>query len=594
MHNHSNFDYKPEYDGKTFTLSRFWLLIKDCNPPMSLLVIGLILSLFTSAAGLVVPMFTKGLVNGLSLADIKTKQIIFLAGVFILQMLFAAFATYCLNYGGQKIVSLLRKKLWKKIIALPLSYFDNHDSGSLVSRITNDTAVIKELISTNLSSFVSGIISIIGSFLMLLYLDWHMTLVMLTAFPLAFAVIIPLGTVMRKISKKTMDETASFTGILSEVLGEIRLVKISNAEKSEYDRGSEKIEKLFKLGIKEGIVQALTAPLMTFITMALLVVIIGYGGVRISSGSLSAGDLVAFILYIIQVIMPLTQLTLFFNQFNKTRDATESIIDLLNTEQEDLTKGNTLKMIDKIIHINHLLFQYSGSSETQLNDIDMTLEPGKITAIVGPSGGGKTTLFSLLERFYEPCAGNLLLGDTNVNSFSLQSWREKIGYVSQESPMMSGSIRENLCYGLEKIPDEQALEKAVEYAYASEFVHNFPEGFDTPVGERGVKLSGGQKQRLAIARAFLRNPEILMLDEATANLDSDSEVAVQKALINLMKNRTVLIIAHRLSTVVDADKILFIDHGNITGAGSHEELMKNHPLYRRFAQYQLRGQLKTC
>jgi len=585
-HNHQLEDYKPANDGKNFTFSRFIRLIARTKPPVPLLIFALLFSVLTTVTQLAIPMFTKGLVDGFSLSSLKTGQIALLAGAFAVQMILSATAVYILNYSGQKVVAELRKLLWKKQISLPVSYFDAHASGEMTSRMTNDTAVIKELITSQLTGFVTGIISMIGAFVLLLLLDWKMTLVMTAAVPLALGFMIPLGRRMHGISRGMMTETARFTAVLTQVLGEARLVKSSGAEESEYLRGESRIDSLFRFGLREGKVQALIGPLMSFVMIALLVTIIGYGGYRVSSGGLTAGELVAFILYLVQIIMPMTQLTVFFTQLSKTRGATESIIEILDTPGEDLSKGEEAETIREPLTFRDIRFSYPGGDPV-LEKMDFEIEPGKVTAVVGPSGSGKTTLFSLMERFYLPDEGEILLGDRNVREISLASWRSRIGYVSQDTPMISGTVRENLVYGLDGEIDGERIRKAAEMAFAHEFIADFPEGYDTQVGERGIKLSGGQRQRIAIARAFLREPEILMLDEATASLDSDSEIWVQRALKNLMEGRTVIIIAHRLSTVLGADKILFIQEGRVTGAGTHEELMETHEMYRRHAEHQL-------
>lgn len=298
--------------------------------------------------------------------------------------------------------------------------------------------------------------------------------------------------------------------------------------------------------------------------------------------------MVAFILYLIQIIIPMTQLTMFFTQLQKAMGATERISAVLEHDEEDIYEGKELDLVKEPIHVNHVDFAYG--NEAILSDINFTIEPGKVTAIVGPSGGGKTTTFSLLERYYQPTKGSITLGDTPIDTFSLHSWRRKIGYVAQESALISGTIRDNICYGIEKEVTDSKLEKVVKMAYADQFIQALPDKFDTEVGERGIKLSGGQRQRIAIARALLRDPQILMLDEATSSLDSKSEIYVQKALDNLMKGRTTLVIAHRLSTVVDADNIIFIEKGHITGSGTHNALFQSHEMYKEFAKQQLRIQ----
>ena len=566
---------------------QFVRLINDTNPSKLMLLAALIMGIGSTGVSLIIPMFTKNLVDGFTVSSLEPMQIVALAAAFILQTIASGLSIYMLNVVGQKVVASLRDKLWKKLLVMPVSYYDQHKTGETVSRITNDTGIVKSFITEHLSNFFTGIISVIGSFTVLIYLDWKMTLIMLAVIPLAALVMVPLGKQMLKISKGLQDETASFTAVLSQVLSEILLVKSSNAEAREYENGTRGIRNLQRFGIKEGVVQALISPIMNFVMMALLVIIIGYGGLRVSSGALSAGDLVAYILYLIQIVMPMSLLSMFFTQFQKAIGATEYMITILQSEEEDHEHGKNVGQVSRAIELEHVHFAYQ-EEEPILEDISFTIHPGKVTAIVGPSGGGKTTLFSLLERFYQPTSGIIKMDDMPIQYFSLQSWREQIGYVSQESPLVDGTIRDNICYGMNREVSQQELERAAEMAYANLFIADMPDGYETQVGERGVKLSGGQRQRIAIARALLRNPRILMLDEATSSLDSKSEVVVQQALNNLMQGRTTLVIAHRLSTVVDADQIVFIEKGKVTGIGTHETLLESHEMYREFATQQLR------
>jgi ATP-binding cassette subfamily B protein AbcA/BmrA len=413
-----------------------------------------------------------------------------------------------------------------------------------------------------------------------------MTLVVLVALPIGIAALVPLGRTMRRIARGTMDENAKFTALLAQVLSEIRLVKASNAEPREYIKGQATMRRLFDLGLKDGRIQALVGPLMSLVFMSLLVLVVGYGGLLVSSGQLTAGALVAFILYLIQAVIPIAQIVSFVTQLEKARGATQSILDLLEIPEEKTAEGLSITGARVPIHFDQVSFSYV-PGEPVSRDLSFTLEPGTMTAIVGPSGGGKTTLFNLLERFYEPDSGTIRVGTTPLRELSLASWRRRIGYVPQDCPIMSGTIRENIIYGLEREPSEEEVLEAARMAYADTFIRELPRGYDTEVGERGVKLSGGQRQRIAIARALLRNPDVLMLDEATSSLDSASEHFVRLALENLMRGRTTLVIAHRLSTVIDADRILFIEKGQLTGCGTHAELLESHALYRTFAERQL-------
>ncbi|AUZ40578.1 multidrug resistance ABC transporter ATP-binding protein/permease BmrA [Bacillus sp. MBGLi79] len=568
-------------------LKPFFALVRRTNPSYGKLAFALALSVVTTLVSLLIPLLTKQLVDGFSMSNLSGTQIGLIALVFFVQAGLSAYATYALNYNGQKIISGLRDLLWKKLIKLPVSYFDTNASGETVSRVTNDTMVVKELITTHISGFITGIISVIGSLTILFIMNWKLTLLVLVVVPLAALILVPIGRKMFSISRETQDETARFTGLLNQILPEIRLVKASNAEDVEYGRGKRGISSLFKLGVREAKVQSLVVPLISLVLMAALVAVIGYGGMQVSSGELTAGALVAFILYLFQIIMPMGQITTFFTQLQKSIGATERMIEILAEEEEDTVTGKQIENAHLPIQLDRVSFGYK-PDQLILKEISAVIEAGKVTAIVGPSGGGKTTLFKLLERFYSPTAGAIRLGDEPIDTYSLESWREHIGYVSQESPLMSGTIRENICYGLERDVTDDEIEKAAEMAYALNFIKELPNQLDTEVGERGIMLSGGQRQRIAIARALLRNPSILMLDEATSSLDSQSEKSVQQALEVLMEGRTTIVIAHRLSTVVDADQLLFVEKGEITGRGTHHELMASHDLYRDFAEQQLK------
>ncbi|WP_264740858.1 ABC transporter ATP-binding protein [Cytobacillus firmus] len=573
---------------KQTSLKPFISLILSTKIPKAALIIGLTASILTTLTGLLVPLLTKNLVDGFSVESLSVPLMAGIGAAFIVQAIISGISIYLLSYVGQKVVALLRDRMWMKLIRLPVSYFDKQSSGQTVSRVVNDTSIVRELITNHFPQFITGIISIIGAIIILLVMDWKMTLLMLTSVPITLAIMIPLGRKMAKISRGLQDETAIFTGNITQTLGEIRLMKSSAAEQNEEEKGLDGIDKLLGYGLREARIFAMIGPTMYLIMMVVIVMIIAYGGMRVASGTMSTGSLVAFLLYLFQIIMPITSFAMFFTQLQKAKGATERIIEILEEPLEDGQDGIDMDISSKPITIDNVSFSYS-AEESVLENISLEAQPGQMIALAGPSGSGKTTLFGLLERFYEPAAGEIKIGDTPIQQISLKSWRSQIGYVSQESAMMAGTIRENLCYGLENpvsIADEELWEVA-KMAYADQFIADFPKGLDTEVGERGVKLSGGQRQRIAIARAFLRDPKILMMDEATASLDSQSEGIVQQALTRLMEGRTTFVIAHRLSTIVDADKIVFIEKGRVTGIGTHSELTQSHDLYREFAEQQL-------
>jgi ATP-binding cassette subfamily B protein AbcA/BmrA len=346
------------------------------------------------------------------------------------------------------------------------------------------------------------------------------------------------------------------------------------------------MDSLYRFGMKEAKINSVLIPLMSMVMVVLLVVIIGYGGVRVSSGALSAGELVSFILLLFQIMFPFSQFATFYSQLQKVMAATERLRLILEFEPEsDHRAVRPAPEGHRDVEFKKVTFAYH-EGETILSDVTFSIPAKKVTALVGPSGSGKTTVFSLIERFYGPSGGEICFGSEAIRDYMLESWRRKLGYVSQDSPLMTGTIRDNIVYGREETVSDEEIAEAARLAYAEGFIEALPRGYDTEVGERGIQLSGGQRQRVAIARALLRKPDILLLDEATASLDSDSEHEVQKALNNLMVERTTVVIAHRLSTVVEADQIIVLEKGHITGSGTHEELIRSHPSYVEWAKKQ--------
>lgn len=575
-------------DTKPKGIRSFIELLLSTKVSKGYLIFGLIGSVLTTLVGLAIPLLAGNIVDEFTLETLTIGVISLIVTAFLLQAVIDGGSAYLLAKAGQQMVARLRQRLWAKMIRLPVSYFDANPSGQSVSRVVNDTGIVRDLITYYFPQFVTGLISIIGAVTILLFMDWQMTLLMLVSIPLVLFVIIPLGKKMGKISRELQAETAEFSGSIQQTFSEIRLMKASTAESAEELKGRQGIDGLFTIGLKESKITSVIGPLMYLIMMALVVMIFAYGGIRVADGTLSTGSLVAFLLYLFQIIYPVTSFATFFTQLNKTIGATERIIAILELPDESGQIGLKEDITGETLTVKGVSFSYE-TNEPILKDISLVAHPGEMIAFSGPSGGGKTTLFSLLERYYEPDAGDIMIGDRSIYDFSLTSWRRQIGYVSQESAMMAGTIRDNLTYGLKNADsiEEKRLWEVAELAYADQFIKGFKEGLDTQVGERGIMLSGGQKQRISIARAFLRDPKILLMDEATASLDSQSEQVVQQALARLMKGRTTLVIAHRLATIVNADQIVFIENGQITGSGTHEELRATHSLYRQFAEQQL-------
>ncbi|MGO3604381.1 MAG: ABC transporter ATP-binding protein [Enterococcus malodoratus] len=582
----------PEQTGEgdnkksTYKLKDFIRLIMSVNPKKTLFAIGLFLSLLTSGASLIVPQLTKGLIDTSKLAQIDKKMLIVLVLAFVAQLAFGAIGSFLLRFVGESAVKTLREKLWGHLLQMPVDYYDDHKSGESSSRLVNDTTVIKELVATQFPNFITGAIQLVGSMIILFVMDWRMAAMMFLAVPIMALIMMPIGRIMSRLGRQLQAATADFNAEASEKLSEIRLIKSSNGETFEKTSGGSFINKIFNLGIKDAKVEAMLQPIITTVMLGLFVGILGYGAVRVQAGTLTSGDLVAFLLYLFNIMMPAASFAMFFSQVQKAMGATERIEQILETELEPIETGKTVDVAGKTIQAENLSFHYV-EDRPILKNVSFEAKPNTVIAFAGPSGGGKSTIFALLERFYQPSEGIVKIGEDAIDDLSLTNWRSQIGYVSQDSAVFAGSIRENLQYGLDRTLTEDELWHGLELAYADQFVRDFPDQLETELGERGVKLSGGQKQRIAIARAFLRDPKILMLDEATASLDSQSEEKVQRALDQLMEGRTTLVIAHRLSTIVDADHIYFIEKGEVTGHGTHSELIATHPLYAQYVQEQV-------
>lgn len=568
------------------TFQSFYLLLKKTKPPVGLLSAAVSVSVIQALAALAIPWFLKTLIDGFTVDRLTPQLISLFVIVFVVQVVANALSIYWLQIVGQRIVANLRTLLWKHLLTLSIPFYDETKSGELVSRLNSDATTLQQLLSEQLVRLLTSLVSIIGAITILFFLDWQMTLVMVIAVPVTLLIIIPLVRKLHKISRETQKELAGLSGFFAEMLGEVRLVKSQATESYELDRGKTRIENLYGYGVKEGRIQALLLPIFNVTLTTMLILIIGFGAYRVATNQITAGELVAFSLYLFQIMTPLVTMTEFITKLQKARGATERIIELLD-ETPEAPGALVAPRPFTDVTVDHLSFGYN---ETPiLQDVSFTLPRGKTTAIVGPSGSGKTTLFAILERFYQPTSGQIRLGDQSISDLTLSSWRQAIGYVAQDSPVLSGTIRDNLVYGLSKDVSEDKIREAARMANADTFIERFPEGYATEIGERGVKLSGGQRQRIAIARALLRNPEILLLDEATSSLDSESERVVQEALERLMVGRTTFVIAHRLATVRHADQIIVLEDGRISGIGTHDRLVVDNPLYNKLVTQQFIG-----
>jgi len=576
------------YKKTKFSLKSFFGLLNQTKPAYWLLGLGLFFGLISTGAQLAIPKMASSLINSLKQAS-NYHELELVIGLFIGSAIISALSGSVLGFFGQDVVAKLRNRLWGKLLHLQIPYFDNTKSGEMTSRLVNDTTQIKDFLASAVPSMVTSILTIIGALFLMIQMDWRMTAIMVPAIPLVLLVMMPLIRLSAKVARARQDALATFTGDTGETLSEIRLVKLSNAEPYEEKRGADSVEKLYRIGLKEAVYASIANPLIMGVMMALVIGVLIYGASRVSAGTMTMGTMFAFLMYLFQIMGPAGNLGNFFSSMSQASGSTERVRDLLNEPEEDLSADGSLDIDNETLKVSHVNFAYD-QDEPIIQDLSFEAKPNTVVAFAGPSGGGKSTIFSLLERYYEPDSGKITIGDQNVTDLNLANWREQIAFVSQDSAIMAGTIRYNLTYGLADadIDDytDDDLWNVLTLAYADKFVHEMPDELDTTVGERGVKLSGGQRQRIAIARAFLRDSKILMLDEATASLDSESEAMVQKAIDELMKGRTTLVIAHRLSTIVNADTINFIEKGHVSGSGTHQELQQKSPLYREYVKTQ--------
>ena len=570
---------------RSFSFQDFFKLINQVHPKYWQLVVGTLAGLIATGANLIVPQFAQRIINNFKHLNINLviiTGIVFFGGVII-----SALSGCILGVFGEHVVSKLRDSLWARLLKMPVSYFDNTSTGEISSRLVNDTLQVKNLLANTLPNAITSLLQFFGAVVIMFMMDWQMSLIMVLAVPLVIFVLLPFMRLSGKIGRARQDELAKFSSESTNVLSEIRLVKSSNSEKKELATGTKRIAKLYAIGVKESWINSLMQPISNMLMMILVIGILTYGAIRVMQGTLTMGALISFLMYLFQLMGPVIIISQFFNELAKTSGSTERIGEMLNEPIEVSADNQKVDIAGKELKLQNVSFSYEKGKQI-LHDINVSAKPNTVVAFAGPSGGGKTTIFSLIERFYKPTSGKITIGGQNIEEIDLTDWRKQIGLVGQNSSVMPGTIRENLVYGLGRKVSDDELWHVLKMAYADKFVKGAEDGLETQIGERGVKLSGGQRQRIAIARAFLRDPKILMLDEATASLDSESEAMVQKALASLMKNRMTLVIAHRLSTIVDADKIYFIDHGTVSGSGTHDELVKSTPLYAEYVHNQFK------
>lgn len=507
-------------------------------------------------------------------------------GIFIVQSIASSLRYYFFTLAGEKIVKRMREKLFSQILGQSTSFFDQQKTGELIGRLSNDTAVLQNALSVNISMLVRSLVQVIGGIVMLFLTSFKLTVFILVIIPPLGFLAANFGKKVKAISRRTQDALASSTGVAEEGISNVRTVKAFAQEQFESLRYQQKLQTSFSLS-KEKIGEvAKFTNFVSIIGLSSIVFIVWYGGTLVIRGELSVGTLTSFLLYVITVAFSVGMLGSLWTDFMSAFGASERIFELIDKDIEDINSGEG-QINDGTLEFRDVTFSYPARPDYPiLKGVGFTISPFETVAIVGPSGSGKSTITQLLMGFYQPQSGSISFDKQDIKNFSLKGIRESIGLVSQDPVLVSESIFENIKYGKHTASDEEVYD-AAKKAFAHEFIISFPDQYMTLVGERGVQLSGGQKQRIAIARALLKNPKILILDEATSSLDSESEHLVQKALDEQVGRRSTLIIAHRLSTVKRADKILVLEDGKIIQAGNHDELFKNESgLYHKLVNRQ--------
>ena len=549
------------------------------------------LTVLGAAVALVVPLGLRELVDAVfqdeNRALLDTLALA-LVGLFLARSAAAFGGKYLLGWTGERVVADLRQEVYRHLHRQGLRFFEDRRTGDLTSRLTNDVGSVRSAGTDALPNLLTQSLSLVGSVALMVVLNWRLSLIIFLIVPAVTGLAVYFGRKIRALARDIQDRLADTTAVAEEALAAIRVVKAFARSDYEVTRYNNAVEELFGTARYRVLVSALFESGVGLLFFAALTAIFWYGGIEVLAGRLTEGDLVAFVFYAFNIARSVGSMSQLYSTFNSAAGATERLFALLDASPalQDAPDATALPPLEGRVRLQNVTFAYE-EGRPVLHDLSMDVAPGEAVALVGPSGAGKSTLMSLLPRFYAPQSGRVFVDGHNLATVTRRSLRAQIALVSQEVQLFNTTIGDNIRYGRLDASDA-AVKEAARAANAHGFIADLPAGYDTAVGERGVKLSGGQRQRVAIARALLRDARLLLLDEATSSLDSASEALVQEALERLMEGRTTFIIAHRLSTVQNADRLFVLDEGRIVQRGTHAELMQEEGLYRRLASYQFR------
>jgi len=526
--------------------------------------------------------------------DALFRICVILVVAFVLKNFFGYMQSFLMNYAEEGVIRDLRNALYRHLHNLPLGYFTNERTGELISRITNDVTVINGGISALFVTLIREPLLIVVFLSLALSISWQLTLISFLVFPFALSVISIIAIRLHKERGLSQERLADITSVLQETISGVKVVKAFGMERFENRKFATQTNRYFRSLIRITRIRDLASPMTEILSVIAGAVIIWFGGKQILiEHSLNASEFLSFLFIIFQVMPPIKELTNVNNRIQEASAAGKRIFAILDTKPSISSKQGAKVLPDfhSSIVFRSVNFAYNGATDGDngvLQEIDLTIKKGEVLAIVGPSGSGKTTLVDLVPRFYDPVTGSVSIDGNDLRDVEVDSLRQKIGIVTQETILFNDTVRNNIAYGLDDCPEEKIVE-AARAANAHAFIMDMPHGYDSVIGERGVKLSGGERQRLSLARAILKNPPILILDEATSALDTESEILVQEAIDHLMTGRTSIVIAHRLSTVQHADRIIVLSDGRIVEVGKHADLLANpNGLYRKLYELQFR------
>ena len=551
--------------------------------------LGLFCVLVGNTLNIFAPLYIKELVdlNNIFRSPRSVVLVFKLVIVLLMQAILSSGGNFLISREGEKQILNIRSTLEKHLISLPVQFYDNQNSGKLTSRVINDSELIKNFITGIIPNFITSLLTVIGTFIVLFALDWKLTFLIFLIFPIDTIFMIPLGKFGEKIVINTQNSLSDLSSITTESFRNIQTIKLNSAEANILTKFNNSLYKLYKLSVKSDTVYAILSPIQNLVSFVLIVLVLFYGGYRVQTGTLTVGALTSFLIYFFQIISPVNVIMSFYPNCKQINGAVEKIDAIFEEQTEkyfnDQLRPKTKKLCN--LEINNVSFAYE--KKEVLKNINMRFPAKQKISIVGPSGAGKTTLVKLITRLYEPSSGRISIDGVDSKDFDLVEWRSLFGVVSQENYIITGTIYDNLIFGLNNVPVDQEIKNALLVSNLTAFIDSLNQGIYTIVGEHGIKLSGGQRQKIQIARAYLKKPVFFILDEATSNLDADSEADITQALKLVMRGKTIITIAHRLSTVVDSDVIYFLDNNKVIAKGSHSDLLTKVPKYRSFVEKQM-------